>query len=179
MTPEEYGRLTGRSEKDIRRCYLPTEKQNDPNARLRIRIDTMNMIDGITDIRDSEKEMTKPNENLKESFNGCAWMTEMHREQKRNAVIKDRKKTEWDDMLYPDDSEIKRVMAHEKRRTKQHTKNRWIELAARYSKEIAFSGDAEKNEIRRYLQEVRDRIEDFDRKSGTKSWARTEKTVFT
>lgn len=179
MTPEEYGRMTGRSANDIRNCFLPEGKRSDPDARLRIRIDTTDMIDGITDICDSEKEMTKPNNILKESYYGCLWMKEMNREQKRNAQIRNNRKLKEQETDIPEEAvcELKRIKAHEKRREKRQTKNRWIELAGQYAKEATLSSEAEKEEIRRYLQTVREKIDELDKKPKEKSWVRTEKPV--
>lgn len=51
LTPEAYGRFTGRSAKDIRRCYLPESERENPNARLRLRVETNELMDNVTDIR--------------------------------------------------------------------------------------------------------------------------------
>lgn len=55
MSPECYASLTGHSQGYVRRCFLPEGNRNDPDARIRFRISTEDLIDDIYDVRQDRK----------------------------------------------------------------------------------------------------------------------------
>ena len=98
---------------------------------------------------------------LKESFEYCPYIREIQKEKRRNAVVCDDSKR-LENEMNRDIPEIRKLKAHLKRRTEKQTKNKWVQYATEYASEIVFSD--RKNEIRQYVDMVKDAVESINRK---------------
>lgn len=91
----------------------------------------------------------------------------MQKEQKRNAEIKNDDKR-MDNDLNEDIPEATRLKAHLKRRVERQTKNKWVQYATEYASEIVTAGPVRKNEMRNYLDMVKDAVMTMDQKDKEK-----------
>lgn len=100
---------------------------------------------------------------LKESFEYCPYIRAMQKESRRNAVIQDderRMQTE----LETDIPETTRLKAHLKRRVERQTKQKWVQYATEYASEIVMASTTNKNEIRNYMDMVKESVMEMDTK---------------
>lgn len=85
-------------------------------------------------------------------------ISEINREKKRNAILKDAGKQKMDIPELPECA-LNRITAHIRRRTEKQTKNKWIRIASAFTNEIVNATDAEKEQMARYLQSVRQQLD--------------------
>lgn len=52
MSPKDYGKLTGHSERYVRDSFLKGSKRNDPDAMIRVRIGRSDLIDSIWSVKE-------------------------------------------------------------------------------------------------------------------------------
>ena len=100
---------------------------------------------------------------LKESFEYCPYIRAMQKESRRNAVISDGDKRLENEMDM-DIPEMTKLKAHLKRRVERQTKNKWVQYATEYASEIVLSDTAKRNEIRQYMDMVKETVEQMNRK---------------
>ena len=87
----------------------------------------------------------------------------MQKESRRNAEIVDNDK-QMDDDFDMDIPEATRLKAHLKRRVERQTKNKWVQYATEYASEIVLADHARKNEIRNYMDMVKETVMSMDAK---------------
>ena len=116
MSPKDYGRLVGRSEHDIRACYL--KKATNPDAKLRIRIATSELLEGVHDIQESPI--------LKESFGLKPWLSSRERASKRNATIRSRERYSDEDAPAMRKESLSRNRWVRLMRKRTHKEKAWV-----------------------------------------------------
>ena len=87
----------------------------------------------------------------------------MRKESRRNAEIVDNDK-QMDNDFDMDIPEATRLKAHLKRRVERQTKQKWVQYATEYASEIVLADHARKNEIRNYMDMVKESVMAMDQK---------------
>jgi hypothetical protein len=104
---------------------------------------------------------------LQESTSYCPYIREIQKASRRNAEIEDNDK-QMDNDFDMDIPEATRLKAHLKRRVERQTKNKWVQYATEYASEIILAGPERKNEIRNYMDMVRESVMAMDQKDKDK-----------
>lgn len=100
---------------------------------------------------------------LKESFEYCPYIRAMQKEKRRNASIEDGDKR-LENEIDMDIPEAARLKAHLKRRVERQSKNKWVQYATEYASEIVLSDSIKRNEMRQYLDLVKDSVMQMNQK---------------
>ena len=104
---------------------------------------------------------------LQESTSYCPYIRAIQKESRRNAEIENNDK-QIDNDFDMDIPEAVRLKAHLKRRVERQTKNKWVQYATEYASEIVLSSDTRKNEIRNYMNMVKESVMAMDAKDRSK-----------
>lgn len=171
LSPKTYGDLTGHSEDYVRKWCLPAEIRGKPDARIRVRVLTADIMDNQCE-RKAIWEEADTQMKMNESFGLNPYLKEIQRASMRNARIRDRRKQ----TDIPEDERLTAKMIGKLRgRGGPKTRNRWVTLAAEFSQAAMLSGDGRQEYA--CLQKIRKSLEMDIRKKKKEALQKREEIL--